>query len=250
LGEGNKRARQAGKGKRKGGGGSGYFLLHIGKTGGTYLSHILNKKVSVGKGKIRRLGHKLTLPKGLEKFPARPAVFTVREPLSLFVSAFNSRLRKGQPRYYVEWSREEAIAFELFPTPNDLGEALSSPDPFKRACAEFAMLQIKHVKRGLKWYLGSAELLELNRDRIGFILSQSQLEADVRDFVKKLGLDAEQLDLGADEVTKHATPKQYSRDLSELASANLSRWYEDDIKIYEWCLNNKAAINGGLAQAA
>ena len=64
------------------------------------------------------------------------AIFCVRDPLSLFVSAFHSRLRKGQPKFYFEWSPAEAAAFERFPTPQALAEGLGSDDEETLTAAE------------------------------------------------------------------------------------------------------------------
>ena len=72
-------------------------------------------------------------------------MFFIRDPLSRFVSAFNSRLREGRPRYHYPWREEERIAFAVFRTPDQLGSALSSDDPAQREQAEQAMRSIGHL---------------------------------------------------------------------------------------------------------
>ena len=105
-------------------------FVHIGKTGGTAIKHVLRPifraetETALGKVILHK-GHTFKLadvPRGDK------AIFCVRDPLSLFVSAFHSRLRKGQPKFYFEWSPAEAAAFERFPTPQALAEGLGSDD--------------------------------------------------------------------------------------------------------------------------
>jgi hypothetical protein len=158
-----KRLRQLGAGY------SGDIVLHIGKTGGSYFSDVLAQLKPSGE-LVNRFSHGLNAQKAFEMCPNGQIVFVVREPSSLFVSAFNSRLRRGQPRYNVDWSPAEVIAFRIFHTPNELAEALSSADPLRKACANFAMLSIVHVNRCLKFYLRSVDFLEKNKYRIGYIL--------------------------------------------------------------------------------
>ena len=55
-------------------------------------------------------------------------MFFVRDPISRFVSGFNSRLRKGLPKMYFPWAPGEKLAFSRFATPNQLALALSSSD--------------------------------------------------------------------------------------------------------------------------
>jgi hypothetical protein len=219
------------------------FVLHIGKTGGTFLRQVLSTALKGELQRVKLLSHQFSLRRAFKEFPRRKAVFTVRDPTSLFVSAFNSRLRMGQPRYHVEWSRAEAIAFDLFRTPKDLAEALSSEDSYKKSCAKFAMLNIVHVRSCLKDYLLSVDYLEAVKDRIGYILTQETLDLDVKGFAQKIGMDISKATSVQDEVERHATPAQFSRDLSELARNNLAEWYNEDGKIYEWCLINKNSIN-------
>src|SRR5829696_3066808 len=141
-------------------------FIHIGKTGGTALKSVLRPVFKAGTETplgpvIVHKGHSFRLrdvPRGDK------ALFCVRDPVSLFVSAFDSRLRKGQPKFYFEWSPAEAEAFGRFPTPQALAEALASPDRRTRKQAEAAMRAIQHV-RGLTRALGSPQNVIAHRDR-------------------------------------------------------------------------------------
>ena len=87
--------------------------------------------------------HRTTLPNIPE---GERAFFFLRDPIARFVSAFNSRLREGRPRYHYPWRDEEKVAFSIFKTPNELATALSAADSFLRKQAEAAMHGIGQVE--------------------------------------------------------------------------------------------------------
>src|SRR5689334_13541511 len=103
-----------------------FGLLHIGKTGGTAAKTVLKaaKELRVGR-RIGLYGHQIGLQDVVDMDMTRKLVFFIREPVSRYVSAFNSRLRRGFPRHGNTWTEREEIAFEHFKTPNQLAEGLS-----------------------------------------------------------------------------------------------------------------------------
>ena len=108
-------------------------VLHVGKTGGTALISALR---SAGTNEeLEFHGHVATLKWLWSKNPRRRVIFGVREPVSRFVSAFNSRLRQGRPRHFTPWNKGEEIAFSLFDSPNELAEAIYAEDRLRRAVA-------------------------------------------------------------------------------------------------------------------
>lgn len=76
-------------------------MLHIGKTGGTAMKAVF---ATVGdKARYEIITHRhytriIKVPRGEKVF------FVVRDPVDRFVSGFNSRLRRGEPRYFTEWT--------------------------------------------------------------------------------------------------------------------------------------------------
>ena len=98
-------------------------FLHIGKTGGSAIKAALRDF---------RETHDIALhPHWVpaETVPAHERFFfCVRDPVTRFVSAFNSRLRMGKPTGFVEWDADEEWAFARFPTPPGRG----SPGPGPR----------------------------------------------------------------------------------------------------------------------
>lgn len=212
-----------------------YQFIHIGKTGGTLIREVLLSLPAEHRRRFRFHGHDVTLPQALEANPEMPVFFSVRRPESLFVSAFNSRRREGRPTYERPHNRQERIAFGLFDSPNELAESLSAAEPHLRACAEFSMLAINHVRKGLRWYLRDVECLERHRERIVFILLQEHLEPDLRAFTERIGVP-----LGAAGVSPaerlHAAAPEDERELSAAGLANIREWYGRDQEIYDWCV--------------
>jgi len=207
-------------------------VLHIGKTGGTALNTILKE---ADKDKYLEFhGHRTYLSELWNEFPERDVIFGVRDPISRYVSAFNSRLRQGLPRHHSPWTRKEQIIFSKFQTPNLLAEALSSSNLEEKEAAEFAMRGIKHVNKKLTVFLGSVENLRNNESKIKFVYLVETMNSDFEIIKNILGIAAD-VTLPTDPVVAHKTPDGMSVELSENAKRNLSSWYCEDIEIYEYC---------------
>jgi hypothetical protein len=215
--------------------------VHIGKTGGTYLSKALRKLSNNVGLDMDFVSHKRTLRAILSGKSEYCVVFSVRDPLQIYVSGFYSRQRKGAPRYNVEWSEEEAEAFGRFSTANELAEALSSEDKERREAALKAMGSIGHVNRNLKGYLNGRAFLEKHKDSIFFIFKQSELDSDLKTFYQLFGKTVPS-NITEDEDLKHKNPDDIDRSISELGSKNLREYYEKDILIYRKCLNMRREI--------
>ena len=217
-----------------------YFMLHIGKTGGSYTRHVFSA-IPRARSLVRVLGHS-SLETALKEFPAEKAIFAIRDPFQIFISGFYSRRRKGQPRYNVPWSADETVAFSAFGTPNELAEALGSADRQRRDRAEFSMRNIFHVARCLHFYLGSVPLLREHQPRIAFILRQEHLDADIHAFLVANGIATLPAQI-ADEVMRHANPTTLDRTLSQTAIRNLSIWYRTDLELYRECQTIVSKLN-------
>ena len=216
-----------------------YGVLHNRKTAGTALKDmILQQQQRSPQMMARCFDHAMTLPKFVKHYPHARAIFFVRDPISKFVSGFYSRLRQGQPRYHYPWSSGEKRAFKRFQHPNDLAEALSHINPFKRYMAMSAMKSIGHVRHSLLDFLGSPTFLQHASERIAFIGHQPEFIIDVEYLRSLLMLDS---DIAApnDEMRAHRNPSDADKFLSEKAIRNLKKWYKIDFEIYEWCLAHR-----------
>lgn len=206
-------------------------FLHIGKTGGTAVRTAVEPHTQGGRFYIFLHGHG-TLLKDVPV--GEGVVFFLRDPVTRFVSAFNSRLRQGQPRYFMPWAPVEKIIFERFPTANALALALSSANADERAAAEAAMLAIGHIRKRYAHWLGSETDFRARLPDIFFIGFQETLAADFERLKIKLELPAA-VALPADEVAAHRTPANFDQKLTPPAVENLRHWYRDDLRFYQLC---------------
>ena len=200
--------------------------MHIGKTGGSALKAAL-RPVAEEYGLVW-LSHSTRLHDIPE---TETVVFFVRDPMTRFVSAFNSRLRRGAPRLHSPWNDDEALAFRRFREPNELAEALSSGDATRRAAAESAMRGIRHVNMPLTSLLGAPADVERRRPSIAFVGFQRQLAADFESLKERLGLPPH-LALPSDPVEAHVSPPELPHELSDTGRRNLGAWYAGDVELY------------------
>ncbi|TPV35758.1 hypothetical protein FJ651_02250 [Paucihalobacter ruber] len=202
-------------------------FLHIGKTGGTAIKHALTKNCDVKHIKIHLHNHKFKLtavPEGHLCF------FAVRNPIDRFISGFYSRQRKGQPKYYSEWSASEAIAFQIFHTPNELARDLYSDNSQKRINAEFAMYSIEHVRSSYwDWFINEEYLLQ-RKQSIGFVFQQGQLVDDFEEFKRKFKLPVNLHLPDKNTVEAHANDITLDKNLEQQSIDNLTQWYQDEFK--------------------
>jgi len=222
------------------------YILHIGKTGGSAVQFVIRQHLKRHPDTpVALVGHRFSIPKIEARFPGSRFGFFVRDPISRYVSSFNSRLRQGRPRYVRPWTERERKAFARFPRPTELAEALSSDHEETRLAAEAAMSSIKHVNQPLTHFLGGPSYLEERKDRIAFIGDQATFDADFAAMRMMLGVDP---DIGLPDATMaHRAPNTDDRNLSEVAKANLRRWYADDYSVYEWCVAWRESRRGQAA---
>ncbi len=213
-------------------------VLHVGKTGGTALNHVLVEHAAVCRYRPVFGGHELTLadvPVG-ERF-----MFFIRDPLSRFVSAFNSRLREGRPRYHYPWRDEEKVAFARFKTPDQLATALSADDGALRSEAEAAMRGVGHLSTAYSFWFGDEAAFRARMPNVFFIGFQERLDLDFAALRERLGLPAEaELPRGD---AAHEAPAGLDRRLSDAGEANLREWYADDLAFVELCRELAPRVN-------
>ena len=217
-------------------------FLHVGKTGGTALTHAL-ERTPVDWLHLHKHATRLAdIPQGERVF------FFLRDPVTRFISGFYSRKRRGSPRFDAVMSAAEEEAFAIFPTPGALAAALSSRDAAVQAAATGAMRNIQHVRDSYWYWLGSAEALWQRREDILFIGQQEYLEADVAVLARLLGLPIE---LPRDPVQAHVNPEGLDYSLSEEARANLVAWSAGEYRAVEACveLARSRGFGGSLQDA-
>jgi hypothetical protein len=217
-------------------------VFHIGKTGGTALGETLLEHGDAARYRLVFGGHTLTLrdvPVG-EKF-----MFVIRDPLKRFVSAFNGRFREDRPRYHYPWRDEERVAFAIFKTADQLATALSAPAAGERRRAEEAMRGIGHVNTPYSYWFEDEQRFRARVPDLFFIGFTERLDEDFELLKRKLGLPPEAR-LPRDETAAHRTPAGFAAQLSDVARANLERWYERDLAFVRLCQELAPVVNDGL----
>lgn len=198
-------------------------FLHIRKTGGIAVKTALAPYAKAWKLRLHRHETKL------EKIPSGERIcFFLRDPVSRFVSGFNSRLRQGRPRLNNVWNEGETQAFANFVTPNALAEALGA----RQERAFEAMAGIRHINQAMTDWIGSPVALERRISDIVWIGRTETLNDDFARIKSKLGLP-ESIELPADDVAAHRTPPGMETALSEAGRAAIRAWYADDYRLLE-----------------
>lgn len=225
-------------------------FLHVGKTGGTAIKAAVRKggrKCQDGVDSVCTPSHRIFLhdhdvtladiPKGEKYF------FFLRDPIDRFVSAFYSRKRKGQPRYYSPWSDDEETAFRRFATPNDLASSLSSNDSEKRHSAIQAMRSINHVRDFYsRWYKNKKYFLSRISDAL-IVGRVEHLNYHFFYLQSLLNLSPEaQLPKSDERAHKNPYPELDTR-LSEEAKDNLAKWYAEDYAFLDLCKHHASRLN-------
>jgi hypothetical protein len=206
-------------------------FLHIGKTGGTSVKHALAGHLDGRNFVIKLHPHETTLadiPRGERVF------FFLRDPITRFVSGFNSRLRMGRPRIHVPWKPAEKLAFERFTTPDRLAQALGSENAEERTAAENALRGIGHVRDFYATWFKSEEYFLSRLDDILLIGFQESLGKDFECLKARLRLPAA-VQLPQDEIRTHKTPANFDQTLQPNSVEILNRWYQDDVRFYAFC---------------
>lgn len=205
-------------------------FLHIGKNAGTQVGVIVERvNAAVAPVSMIKHPHEVRLP----DLPSRaPYFFSVRDPASRFVSGFYSRLRKGQPRLYAEWTQHEERAFARFPHANDLAESLFAGGEDGREAAR-SIRSITHTARSqVDWFPMAGNLLEV-RPPV-WIIRQASFEADMQRTLERLGVELT-VETTDDAVRAHRNDYDGVPALSPVARDNLAAWYAQDVAFVADC---------------
>ena len=204
-------------------------FLHIGKTGGTQIMNIFSK-INNFDFKIYKFSHDINL---LDISTKNDYFFSIRKPETRFFSAFYSRLRKGQPRIYSEWSEVEKLSFKNFQSANELAESIYLSDD-KGKKARIAITGIGHMKKNQADWFDNFSFL-INRPPL-FIIRKEHFISDITTLFKILNINLNVKDLiDKDPKTSHKNDYLDVEPLSELAIKNLNNWYAKDNFFYEIC---------------
>ena len=133
-------------------------LLHIPKTGGTFLTDlIIHNLQSRPAPALFYAPHAMSAAQAVEVFgPGTRLALVLRDPLERLVSAFYSRRRQGRPDYDTPWTEAEAKVFARYPDLGAIARALASPRPGRRQHARRALASMTLVPRDYAHAFGPA----------------------------------------------------------------------------------------------
>jgi hypothetical protein len=213
-------------------------LVHVSKAGGTALRYAIRAaRVSAGGqlespwGDVRGHDHRFRF---VDVGRGDKAVFAFRDPISRFLSGFYSRLRKGAPRHFSDWTEAEAQSFQWFSTPQALADALAEPSGETRRRAEFALQSIWHLNRPMTYWTGKPSYFRRHIDKVVYVARQETLDDDWERLKELLDLPREQM-LPTDDVYAHRTAymPDDDRTISDKGVEALRSWYADDYELLE-----------------
>jgi hypothetical protein len=213
-------------------------FIHVSKAGGTALRHAIRvARVNAGGslptpwGEVWGHDHRFRF-ENVEDDDF--VVIPLRDPVSRFVSGFYSRLRRGAPRFSIEWTRGERQAFEWFPTPQALADALSEPSGELRQRAEVAMKSIAHVNRPMTRWTGKPDYVRKRLGNVLYVARQETLAADWEALKELLDLPRD-LMLPEDDLLAHRTvyTAEDDRAISERGTIALREWYAEDCELLD-----------------
>jgi len=207
-------------------------LLRIGKTGSTALVDAFRAADRYSRIRVACHGHEVTLA---QLPPGEPWVFTARDPIDRFVSAFGSRMRRGRPRYDYPHSQAEARAFARFSHPHDLGAALDCGDWELRAEAERAMRSISHVRSSYWDWFENPDTLQRRRGECLAMLRTRTLDTDAPRLAARLGIPPDRFQLPRTAEAAHRNPPLPPRpaEVTARSRANLRGWYAADYEFLD-----------------
>lgn len=221
-------------------------FIHVSKAGGTALRYAIRAaRLSAGGELVSPWGelwghdHRFRFA---DVGKDEKAVFALRDPVSRFISAYYSRLRKGAPRYAIEWTDAERQSFEWFPTPHELADALAEPSGEPRERAEFAMGSIRHLNRPMTFWTGKPSYVRRHLEKVLYVARQETLDDDWERLKELLDLPRDQM-LPHDAITAHRTTYDRNVRLSEKGMHALRDWYADDYELLEI---GEEVRNGGV----
>jgi Sulfotransferase family len=211
-------------------------FLHVSKAGGSALRHAVRASRVKAGGELGSpwgpvWGHDHSF-RFADVGPDEMVVISLRDPITRFVSGFFSRLRKGAPRYYKEWTSNERQSFEWFASPQALADALADPSTEFREHAEFALRSISHVRDPMTHWTGDADYVRERMENVLYIARQETLDADWELLKELLDLPRGQM-LPRDTLVAHRAPDAADREISPQGARALREWYADDYELLE-----------------
>lgn len=224
-------------------------IIHIGKTGGTYIKNKFN---------FKNYHHKKQYKLNDELY-----IIWIRNPIKRFVSAFyfsynliNTNIfkfnnindinlkncigaervkRKIENKRIYIYNSEYDKLINFFKTPNILAESLTSNNKYIKSLAnKLFTYNYGHIYHSIGWYLWDGDFVKKHHNKILFVGSQENMDNDVNILSKKLNIKINNTDKIRENTVK------YDKFLSKTALLNIYNFYKDtDYKALKVLLDYK-----------
>lgn len=200
--------------------------LHIGKSAGTRIMGVIDAlNAQAGRIVMLRRTHQTALrdlPRCARYF------FSIRDPVSRFVSGFYSRLNENRPSLHSPWTFGEDLVFGYYDHAAQLADDLFEPGAVGRRAVE-AMCSLGHAPAQISWFNEAGCFLS-HRPPI-WIIRQEHFDSDLDEFLRRGGFDyAHPKGERSNAASGESRPA-----LSEKGRSNLERWYAADLAFYSAC---------------
>lgn len=213
-----------------------YGYLHMGKTGGSSVNHVMNSAVEAGFKPPINFGHVYTMERILKEHPHIEISVVLRDPIERIISGFNSRMRQSRPTYTAMWRNEEAIAYLWFPTVADYFEARINPaNERMKSAALYAEQSMGHVKRGYEYHFHSLEFIKKHAHRFYFLSTMNDLSDNIAGYFTPCGIPEDFVLKAA--IVKHSGGKSTPSSLQKFDAdfqAKLREFYSCEYEIYDF----------------
>lgn len=218
-------------------------LLHIPKTGGTWLGDVIaaNRRW-YEPPLVRQLSHGNSLARVDERFGAHVKVgFVFRDPVARLHSAFDSRRNFSRPTRDTPWTEAEAACFNRFASFDAFALALAAPEgDADRAAAEAALAGVGHFKRGLGFFFGDAARLAAARPRVLFCAETQNVRRLLPAFARAYGIRP----LTEPDSARSHSSAAFRTPLSDTGRAAARARLAGEYALYDQCRQIEAALHG------
>lgn len=218
-------------------------LLHIPKTGGTWLGDLLvaNRRW-YETPLVRQLSHGNSLARTEQRFGQDVRFgFVFRDPLARLHSAFDSRRNCSRPTRNTPWTEAERLCFERFDTFDafaiSFGQDKDHPD---RLGAEAAMRDVGHFRRGLEFFFESPSRLNAARHKLIFCAELPNIHARIDDFSNAYGIRT----LHVAPTARSHSSAAFRTPLTDAGRAAIKHRLTREYELFRLCQNIELDLHG------
>lgn len=218
-------------------------LLHIPKTGGTWLGDVIAANRRWHElPLVRQLSHGNNLARVDERFGPQVKVgFVFRDPVARLHSAFDSRRNFSRPTRDTPWTEAEAACFNRFASFDAFARAFAAPEGTEdRDAAEAALTAVGHFKRGLGFFFGDAARLAAARPRILFCAETQNMRHLLPAFARAYGIRP----LIEPDTARSHSSAAFRTDLGAEGRSAIRARLAGEYALYDQCRRIEAMLHG------